>query len=141
MDVEKDTPLVMVVDDDADFCRTVEVVLAESGYRVACVLGPNDALQRIRGEKPDLVIADLMMEDLDAGFSLARRIKADPECRDTPVLIVTGIERQLGFDFKPRTPKELEAMGADDYATKPLSPDALVQRVNKLLVARKDGPT
>jgi len=105
-------PLIMVVDDNVPFLDVVEVVLSSRGYRVACCTDPDDALARIRAEKPHLVVADVMMAGLDSGFSLSRQIKGNPELAGTPIILVTALTSRRGFDFTPRTPEELAAMFA-----------------------------
>jgi adenylate cyclase len=139
-------PLVMVVDDNVPFLEVVEVVLQARGYRVVCCTGPDEALARIRAERPQLVVADVMMAGLDSGFSLARQIKGDPQLAATPVILITAMTSQRGFDFTPRTPEELAAMNADAYLTKPVAPETLLERIEELLarsglsVPGPDGP-
>ena len=139
-------PLVMVVDDNVPFLEVVEVVLQARGYRVVCCTGPDEALARIRAEKPHLVVADVMMAGLDSGFSLSRQIKGDPQLAATPVILVTAMTSRRGFDFTPRSPEELAAMNADAYLAKPVAPEALLGKIEELLarsglsVPGRNGP-
>jgi len=133
---------VLLVDDDPDFLEINRHVLEARGYAVRCFSSPQEALDQMVREKPDLVISDLMMRSLDTGFSLSRKIKDDPRFADVPVLIVTGISSRLGFDFAPRSAEELAAMRADAYLEKPTSPQLLIEKVEALLEPRagKDQP-
>jgi CheY-like chemotaxis protein len=126
-------PLILLVDDDADFLDIGKRVLEGAGYRVACAIGPQDAVEKIARETPGLIVSDLMMTNLDSGFSLSRQIKSEPKLRGVPVIIVTAASSQRGFDFSPRTPEELSAMAADAFFNKPIDPKALLEKVRELL--------
>jgi len=89
-------PLVLIVDDDQDFLEMTREVLETGGYRVACADDAKAALETMIREKPELVITDVMMQAMDAGFSLARKIKELPGCSGLPVIIVTAAGRRLG---------------------------------------------
>ncbi len=125
--------MIVLVDDDPDFLRINQSVLEKGGYRVACFSDSARALEYMRGNRPMLVITDLMMESLDAGFSFSKRIKQDPRLGDVPVIIVTAIGKDRGFDFRPHTPEELEAICADAYFDKPVAPDKLLAKVRELV--------
>jgi len=127
------TPLIFLVDDDADFLDLGRRILEARGYAVECFAHPAQALEAIRRSRPALLVSDVMMDALDSGFSLAKSIKADPALHGIPVIIVTAASRQRGFDFQPRTAEDLKAMNADAFFSKPVSPEALVSKVQELL--------
>lgn len=131
-------PLVMFVDDNEAFLEVVEPVIQAQGYRVLCCTGPEEALARMRVERPHVVITDVMMAGLDSGFSLSRQIKEDPLLAGIPVIIVTAISSRRGFNFNPRTPEELAAMHADAFLGKPVAPLDLLAKIQEL-VARAAG--
>ena len=131
-------PLVMFVDDNEAFLEVVEPVIQAQGYRVLCCTGPEEALARMRAERPHVVITDVMMAGLDSGFSLSRQIKEDPLLAGIPVIIVTAISSRRGFNFNPRTPEELAAMHADAFLGKPVAPLDLLAKIQEL-VARAAG--
>jgi CheY-like chemotaxis protein len=79
------------------------------------------------------VVTDLMMKALDSGFSFARTLKSDPRFATIPVVIVTAVSSQKGFDFHPKSPADLKAMNADAFFDKPVSPEALLAKVKELL--------
>ena len=128
--------LILLVDDDPDFLHVYECILEPQGYRVACASDPKEAWRKLEHDKPDLVISDLMMDDLDAGFSLAREIKRDPRFKHLPIIIATAITSQTGLSFKPKTPEDLAAMFADAYFDKPVPTASLLAKVAELLAAR-----
>jgi DNA-binding response OmpR family regulator len=122
---------ILLVDDDRDFLEMNRGVLEAHGYRVRCAADPRSALAAAEAERPDLVVTDLMMGRLDAGFSLARSIKE--RFAGLPVILVTAVSVQRGFDFRPRGEVDLAAMHADAYFDKPVDPVALMARVEELL--------
>ena len=126
-------PLVMFVDDNEAFLEVVEPVVEAQGYRVLCCSGPAEALARMRTERPHVIVTDVMMAELDSGFSFSRQIKEDPQLAGIPVIIVTAISSRRGFDFSPRTPEELAAMHADAFLGKPVEPLDLLAKIEELL--------
>ena len=124
---------VLLVDDDDDFLEMMRDVLASNGYRVLCAGSPEEALRSMETEGVDLVITDVMMDSVDSGLSLSRRIKSDPRFRHTRVAIATAISSQRGFSFAPRTPADLQEMCADDYFPNPIVPELLLAKIAALL--------
>jgi len=130
---------VIIVDDDHDFLEMNRRVLVQNGYRVLCCTNYEDALRCIKKHRPSLVVTDLMMDSMDSGFVLSRRIKQDPELQGIAVIIVTAASSRHGFDFKPQTPEELAGMNADAYFDKPLSCPVFLKKVSELTRGRKKG--
>ena len=133
--------LILIVDDDYDFLELNRMILERGGYRVITAAEPQQALQRMADESPDLVISDLMMTSLDSGFSLARAIKEHPVFSGTPVIITTSVTSALGLDFRPRSEDDMTDMHIDAYFDKPLDPTRLLTKVAELLAAREAPPT
>ncbi len=120
-------PLILIVDDERFMQETFRDTLTDAGFSAAVVSDGATALDCFKDLKPDLVILDLVMPDID-GFSICKEIRALPEGKDTPIMMVTG----LG------TTKSIHnafAVGATDYISKPVNPDLLVYRVRSLLRA------
>lgn len=125
--------LILIVDDDYDFLEINRIVLEGAGYRVATATNPSEAMARIGAEAPQLVITDLMMTSVDAGFGLAQQLKSDPRTAGVPVIISTSVSSQLGLDFHPDSPADLAAMHVDAYFDKPIDPAALLAKIRELL--------
>ena len=110
-----------MVEDEPDVAELIRYNLAKEGYEV--VLAPNgaDALRLIQGARPDIVLLDIMIPQLN-GWEVCRRLKQDPDTRSIPIIMVTGRveegDKVLGFE-----------LGADDYVTKPFSPRELLARM------------
>ena len=130
----RETPVIMLVDDDIDFLEMNRHVLESRGYRTVCATAPCEALATMGNEKPSLVITDLMMQALDSGFSFSKQIKQDRRFANVPVIIVTSVSSRRGFDFTPRTPEELDAICADAFFDKPVPFEVLLAKIEELLM-------
>jgi len=131
--VKSNPEAILLLDDDPDFLTITQSVLESAGHRVLCAASVEEAWERLSAEKPCLIIADLMMKTLDAGFAFSRSLKADERFRDIPMIIVTGITSQRGYDFSPRTLEDLTSMGVEAYIEKPATAEKLLPTVQKLL--------
>jgi two-component system cell cycle response regulator len=116
---------ILVVDDNPLNLKLLAAKLAHEYYIVTTAGDGVEALDKIEREKPDLVLLDVMMPNMD-GFETCKRIKADPNLTHIPVVMVTALS-----DVADRV-KGLEA-GADDFLTKPINDIALMARVRSLL--------
>jgi CheY-like chemotaxis protein len=127
---------IFLVDDDRDFLDLEKRILAGSGCPIVCFSDPQAALTAIATGAhglPALVVTDLMMKALDSGFTFARSLKSDPRTARVPVIVVSAVSSQKGFDFHPRSAEELTAMGAEAFFDKPVDPAALLAKVKELL--------
>ena len=127
--------LILIVDDDYDFLEINRHILEKAGFRVVTASSPAQAMERIAAETPDLVITDLMMSEVDSGFSLSRGLRDDPRTARVPIIMSTSVTTALGLDFTPRSAADLASMKVDAYFDKPLDPAALVAKVRELLTA------
>jgi two-component system alkaline phosphatase synthesis response regulator PhoP len=116
---------ILVVDDEIYIVHILDFSLGMEGYDVVTALDGEQALEKARTEKPDLIVLDIMMPKLD-GYETCKRLKADPETKDVPVILLSAkgrnVDQKVGFE-----------VGADDYITKPFSPRKLVERINAIL--------
>ena len=130
-----DQALILIVDDDFDFLEINRIILEGAGHRVVTATNPAEALTRIDAETPDLVITDLMMTSIDAGFAFSAQLKGDPRTADVPIIISTSVSSALGLNFRPDSPEDLAKMNVDAYFDKPIDAQALVAKVAELLGA------
>ncbi len=128
-------PKVLLVDDDADFVKENKAALEESGFEVVTAFSGREVADKVRFEQPDLVVLDLMMEKHDAGFAVAKALKADPIYRRLPILMVSSALEKTGYEFS----QEMDGywMKTDDYVNKPIQPENLVARIKDLLARTK----
>jgi len=117
--------LILVVDDDPDILRVVEVYLGLHGYEVMVARSGAEALSIVEHRRPDLAVVDLMMPGMD-GLELTRRLRADPMVTTLPIIMLTA---------KAMTSDKVAglAAGADDYVVKPFDSSELVARVKATL--------
>lgn len=131
--MEPEPALIVIVDDDADTLEWARLILEHEGYRTACFASPHEALDFMARKKPQLVITDLMMDTLSAGFTFAERIREDSEMAHVPIIVLTAAASQRGFDFVPKDAQDLEAMRVDALFPKPVNPETLLVKVRSLL--------
>ena len=108
---------ILIVEDEIQLNRVMELMLQADGYyKIRCAFDGNEALNFIKCDKPDLILLDVMIPELD-GYSLCKIIKNDDNYKNTKIIMITAKKMEEGFKF-----------GAIDYITKPFS--------NKILLAR-----
>jgi len=116
---------ILVVDDEIYIVHILDFSLGMEGYEVVTALDGEQALEKARSEKPDLIVLDIMMPKLD-GYETCKMLKAEAETRNIPVILLSAkgrnVDQKVGFE-----------VGADDYITKPFSPRKLVERINSIL--------
>jgi two-component system alkaline phosphatase synthesis response regulator PhoP len=116
---------ILVVDDEIYIVHILDFSLGMEGYEVITALDGEQALEKVKTEKPDLIVLDIMMPKLD-GYEVCKNIKSSADTQHIPVILLSAkgrnVDQKLGFD-----------VGADDYITKPFSPRKLVERINQLL--------
>lgn len=121
-----DPKRVVCIEDEPEMIDLVRLILGRKGFSVIGANGGVEGLETVKAEKPDLVLLDLMMPDMD-GWEVYQQMKADPELRDIPVVVVTAkaqsIDKVLG----------LHIAKVDDYITKPFGPQELLESVEKIL--------
>lgn len=118
--------LIVVIDDDPDIREASTLVLASKGHEVITVGSPEEGYDLVINKKPDLIILDVMMNEPDDGFFLAQRFRR--ENITTPIIMYTSVSKTMGMSFDSS-----EMVPVDDFIEKPISPDTLIEKVNKLL--------
>jgi two-component system, OmpR family, alkaline phosphatase synthesis response regulator PhoP len=116
---------VLVVDDEAHIRRIVEINLKRAGYRVTMAVDGVEALEKVKAERPDLVLLDVMMPRMD-GFEALRILKEDAETAEIPVMMLTARAQDQDIFQGTRG-------GAIVYLTKPFSPQDLLTGVKQAL--------
>ena len=119
------TKRVLIVDDEPNIVISLEFLMKREGFEVSVARDGSEALERIRGERPDLVVLDVMMPKLN-GFEVCQVVRAEPELAGTLIVMLTAKGREAEIS------KGL-ALGADAYIAKPFSTRDLVARVKSLL--------
>ncbi|MBC7329391.1 MAG: response regulator [bacterium] len=115
---------ILVVDDERPIVRLVQVNLEHAGYEVVTAYDGKEALEKVEQEKPDLIILDVMMPQMD-GFEVMQRLQANPKTRDIPVIMLTA-KAQDADVFRGWQ------SGVTLYLTKPFSPFELISFVRRI---------
>lgn len=116
---------ILIVDDEPDILEFLQYNLRKEGYTVVTANDGKFALAVAEREKPDLIILDIMMPELD-GVETCRQLRSKKEFSDTPIAFLTARDE----DFSQITALDV---GGDDYITKPIKPRVLISRINALL--------
>jgi DNA-binding response OmpR family regulator len=121
---------IVCIEDEVEMIELVKLILSRHQFEVTGAYGGQEGLDLVAEIKPDLVLLDLMMPQMD-GWEVYQKIKASEDTADIPVIIVTAkaqsIDRVLG----------LHIAHVDDYITKPFSPAELLERIEQV-IAKKD---
>jgi DNA-binding response OmpR family regulator len=121
-------PRILILDDDPIILRLLQINFRLEGYEVDTASRGEEALERVRSHRPDVVVLDVMMPGVD-GWEVCRRLKEMPGVNHVPVIFLSARaqdeDRQRGY-----------ALGVDEYVTKPFDPSHLVEIVRRSLAKR-----
>ncbi len=127
---------ILLVDDDPDIREALTMILESRGYQTVTASDGIECLAALRAEEPDLMIIDLLMPKMD-GFALLKELEDGrwSKYRGTPILILSSVREEAS-----RRRYELETAleyNVDDYVEKPINPDILLERVERLISKKK----
>ncbi len=123
-----ETPTILVVDDEPYMIRLLQHHIERAGFRMVKATNGREALDQIRAEKPQLVIMDVMMPEMN-GLEVLAEVRQQAETKDLPVIIMTANAQRF-------TREEAEAAGVSAFLTKPFSPTQLMVEVRRQLAPR-----
>lgn len=116
---------ILIIEDEEDMVYAIALQLKTAGFKVISAADGQEGLEKVRKEKPDLIILDLMLPKID-GYKVSRMIKFDERYKDIPIVMLTSrsqeSDKELGFE-----------VGANAYITKPFDPKVLAETIEKLL--------
>jgi DNA-binding response OmpR family regulator len=118
--------LIAVIDDDLDILDASCLILKAKGFDVITATNPDDGYKIVAAKKPDLIILDVMMNEPDDGFFLAQKFRKDKI--NIPIIMYTSVSKATGLDFASGG-----MVPVDEFVEKPVSPDELVAKVEKLI--------
>jgi DNA-binding response OmpR family regulator len=128
MGPEAAAPRILLVDDDPVIVRLLQINFRLEGYDVDTASRGEQALEKVRAHRPDVILLDVMMPGID-GWEVCRQLKETPGAKDIPVIFLSARaqaeDRHRGY-----------ALGVDEYVTKPFDPAHLVQIVRRSLSKR-----
>ena len=122
----------LLADDSVTIQRVIELTFADEDVKVAVVGDGRQAIERIVGDPPDIVLADIGMPERD-GYEVAAFVKSDPRFAGIPVILLTGA-------FEPLDEERARKVGCDGVLVKPFEPQVVINRVKELLSGRRPVP-
>ncbi|MDP8222587.1 MAG: response regulator [Candidatus Lernaella stagnicola] len=128
---ESQADTILIVDDDPDVVFAVTAMLESSGFQVIAANTGLEALEKVRLDKPDLILLDLMIEGHDTGFQVAKALKGDPATRHIPIIMVSAVQQRTGFGFQQD--RDGHWMKTDAFMEKPYEPKTVLAKIKELL--------
>jgi CheY-like chemotaxis protein len=132
------TPTILIIDDDPEFVEITKAVLETRQYTVDFAYNADEGFSKLQKEVPDVIILDIMMGNCAEGFIFARKIKKDPRLAQIPILVLTSMREQTGFDF-PGERIHPKFFPVDEYVEKPIEPLVLIEKVEQQLAHKSAG--
>jgi CheY-like chemotaxis protein len=128
-------PQILLIDDDPDMHLAVEMMLAADGYQVTCCRTGSEGLERMRRQRPDLVLLDIMLTYPSEGLQVACQMRQDVRLKDIPIIFISAIGETVGADYA----KEVcpIALAADMFLEKPLDAAMVREAVKWVLDQRQ----
>jgi DNA-binding response OmpR family regulator len=118
---------VLVIDDDPDFVDAIVNVLDAKGYEVDSAPNGKIGLAKAKEKKPDVILLDVMMTTKSEGFDVAREINKDDQLKGVPVILVTGVRKEMSlpFGFEP----DEDWLPVKGVLEKPVKPEILLKAI------------
>lgn len=119
--------LIAIIDDDPDILDATSLILKSKGFDVITASNPKDGYDIVKKYHPALIILDVMMDEPDDGFFLAQKFRKNNI--SAPIIMYTSVSQTVGMAYAAG-----ELVPVDDFVEKPISPNLLIQKIEKLLV-------
>lgn len=123
---------ILLVDDDLDLLRSFQIYLENKGYIVFTASDGKEGFTKLKEEKPDLLVLDVMMDTNFEGYNLLHRIKEEPANKTLPIIILTGMKDQLGVNLYSGV-EDVPILPNAYFRDKPIDPLALAELIQELL--------
>jgi DNA-binding response OmpR family regulator len=120
---------ILIVDDDQDLLEGQRIFLEGKGYTVQTADSLKKGLEALDSFKPDMILADLMMEHYDSGFVFCKKVRERSGMGKVPIIMQTSAAREIGFTFDARDPEAKKWMNVDEVLTKPIPLEELEGRI------------
>jgi len=130
---------VYIVDDDRNIVDAISIVLKSAGYRVGFQNDEENLVENLISFQPDIVILDVIFpENNDAGFEMARLMKANDKTKNIPIMMLSAINEKgmYGFTFSNRD-KDESYLPVEEFVEKPIQPEELLRKVAKIIKSRE----
>ena len=134
---------ILIIDDDQDYVFVTKAVLETKSYICSCAYSAKEGLRKIKETNPELIILDIMMESLTAGFGLITELRSAKEgseyfkYRNILILVVSDIQRATGYKYKFKEIAGTNLLPVEDFIQKPAPPLELLAKVEELMSTKK----
>jgi len=120
---------VLMIDDDPEFIEAISNLLDAKGYDVYTASDGKEGVAKARAENPDMILLDVMMTTKNEGFNVARELHGDQTLKDIPIIIMTGIRREMNlpFGFEP----DETWLPVKKVLEKPVKPEVLLAAISE----------
>ncbi len=122
-------PTILVVDDDPDFVEITRTILLNEGYEVITAASGDEALHKVRSDKPDLILLDIMMDTILDGVNVSQELRDDPQLRQIPLVMISSITSTEHAEMFPTD----EYLHVDGWLSKPIQPQDLLKIVSRFV--------
>ena len=126
-------PRILIVDDDTDLLNGQKIFLEEHGYTVEAATSMENGLEVLTRFRPDIILADLMMEHYDTGFVFCKKVRDMEGLKNIPIIMQTAAPKQTGFTFDASNPRMKKWIMADEVIIKPFPLDDLLGKIERYL--------
>ena len=123
---------ILVVDDERQIVKLVEVNLRKAGYDVVCAYDGVEALEKVQSDRPDMIVLDVMMPRMN-GFDVLKKLQSNPETEQIPVIMLTAKAQDADIFAGWQS-------GVSSYLTKPFNPRELLTFVQRIFESLDQGP-
>ena len=127
-----ETRNILIIDDDQMLTKSLQAILKEHQYNVDVANDTKTGMEKFNAHRPDLLILDVMMASDLEGHKLAHNLKRDPENKDLPVLVITGMMDKMGVNIRDAF-EGIEALPSVTMLDKPFETDELLSRVKEMI--------
>ena len=120
---------VLMIDDDPEFVEAITNILDAKGYDVVSAGDGKDGVAKAKQEKPDIILLDVMMTTKSEGFDVARELSKDANLKGTPVIMLTGVRKEMNlpFGFEP----DADWLPVKAFLEKPVKPETLLRTIEE----------
>lgn len=129
----KEETKILIVDDDPDYVDGTRMILESASYKVETALSADMAMRKLDKEIPDLILLDIVMEKGADGILLSRKLRQDDRLSKVPIIMITSIREQTGFEFIADDPRHPKFLPVEVFLEKPVPADELIAKIESLL--------
>ena len=118
---------IIIIDDDIDLVEAMRLTLENAGFHVLDAQDGEKGIEKVKSERPDLVILDVMMDTQDEGFHVAYQIRAEESLAGLPIIMLTAVGQETGFSFDKD--RDEGFLPVNEFLEKPVNPEKLIELV------------